>query len=52
MTSSIAKPKTLFPPKDSAQPDHFLLHNEELASYPILFYCFSLAFLPVFNITL
>jgi len=41
MTSAIVKPKTFFPSKDSAQPDHFLLHQEELASYPVLFYCFN-----------
>jgi hypothetical protein len=29
--------KTFFPSKDSAQPDHFLLHKEELAFYPVLF---------------
>ena len=29
--------KKLFPSKDSTQPDNFLLHKEELASYPVLF---------------
>ena len=36
--------KTFFPSKDSAQPNHFLLHKEELASYPVLFLLFHLSF--------
>jgi hypothetical protein len=39
MTSAIVKPKNVFfPSKENAQPGHFLLHNEELASYPVLFF--------------
>jgi hypothetical protein len=37
MTSAVVKPKPFFPSKDSAQPDHFLLHKEKLPSYPVLF---------------
>jgi len=45
MTSAIVKPKNFFfLSKDSAQPDHFLLHNEEIASYPVLFLLFHLSF--------
>jgi len=45
MTSAIVKPKkTFFPSKDSAQPDHFVLHKEELASYLVLFLLFHLSF--------
>jgi hypothetical protein len=47
----LSSSKTFFPSKDSAQPGHVLLHKEKLASYPVLFYCFTWAFLPVFNIT-
>jgi hypothetical protein len=35
MTSSIVKPKTFFPSKDSDQPVRFLLHKEEIASYTV-----------------
>jgi hypothetical protein len=37
MISATGKAKTFFPSKDSDVPDHFLLHKEELASYPVLF---------------
>jgi hypothetical protein len=32
MAPVIVKPNNFFPSKDSAQPDRFLLHKEELAS--------------------
>jgi len=41
--------KTFSPSTDSTQPDHFLRHKEEPAYYPVLFYCFTWAFRPVFN---
>jgi len=44
MTLPLPSQKTFFPSKDSAQPDNFLLHKEELASYPVLFLLFHLSF--------
>jgi hypothetical protein len=45
MASAIVKPKNFFfSSKDSVQPDHFLLHYEEFASYPVLFLVFHLRF--------
>jgi len=48
----LSSTKTFILSKDRSQPDHYLLHKEKLASYPVLFYCFTWAFLPVFNIKL
>jgi len=47
MMSANVKPtkkKKFFPSKDSAQSYHFLLHKEELASYPVLFSLIHLSF--------
>jgi hypothetical protein len=45
MTSATVKAKkNFFPSKDRAQPDHFLLHKEELVSYPVLFLLLHLSF--------
>jgi hypothetical protein len=35
--SATVEEKNFFPLRNSAQPDHFLLHMEELPSYPVLF---------------
>jgi len=39
-----ALPKKFFPSKDNTQPDHFVPHKEELASYPVLLLLFHLSF--------
>jgi len=33
--------KLSFHQKDTAQQDHFPLYKEKIASYPVLFYCFT-----------
>jgi hypothetical protein len=47
--SAIVKPINFLSIKRQCSATSFLLHKEEHASYPVLFYCFTWAFLPVFN---